>query len=174
MEFQKRVESYMAVQKAALATVPPLPPEGVADVDLIEEHERQLAEAVRSLRPGAARGDLFTPEITSMIVATIRRQTSGADGASAREMIFDEGNPESEESPAIVHLAVNRAYPSDAPLSSMPPSLLFALPELPRGLEYRFVGRNLILRDSEANLILDIIFNAVDRYVPQHSDRTGV
>jgi hypothetical protein len=36
-----------------------------------------------------------------------------------------------------------------------------ALPTLPQGLEFRFVGRNLILLDTEANLIVDFIPNAV-------------
>jgi hypothetical protein len=46
-------------------------------------------------------------------------------------------------------------------LSTMPPSLLLNLPKLPEGLEYRFVGRNLILYDSKANLIVDILRNAI-------------
>ena len=39
----------------------------------------------------------------------------------------------------------------------MPPSLLLNLPKLPKELEYRFVGRELILRDIAANLIVDVI-----------------
>jgi hypothetical protein len=39
----------------------------------------------------------------------------------------------------------------------MPPSLLLNLPELPKELEYRFVGRELVLRDSAANLIVDVL-----------------
>jgi len=35
------------------------------------------------------------------------------------------------------------------------------LPELPPQLEYRVVGRSLILRDSEANLIVDFIRDAI-------------
>jgi hypothetical protein len=39
--------------------------------------------------------------------------------------------------------------------------LLDALPRLPEGLEYRFMGNDLILRDTKANLIVDFINNAV-------------
>jgi hypothetical protein len=31
------------------------------------------------------------------------------------------------------------------------------LPELPKELEYRFVGRELVLRDIAANLVLDVV-----------------
>jgi hypothetical protein len=43
----------------------------------------------------------------------------------------------------------------------MPPSVLLRLPKLPKGLEYRFVGKHLILYDMKANLIVDIFRNAV-------------
>ena len=39
----------------------------------------------------------------------------------------------------------------------VPPGLLLTLPELPKGLEYRFVGRDLILLDTEPGLIVDFI-----------------
>jgi hypothetical protein len=35
------------------------------------------------------------------------------------------------------------------------------LPPLPAELEYRVVGHSLILRDIEANLIVDFIVNAI-------------
>ena len=56
-----------------------------------------------------------------------------------------------------IRLDVNQAYPDGLPLQSMPPSLLLNLPRLPKELEYRFVGRELILRDIPANLIVDVI-----------------
>jgi hypothetical protein len=56
---------------------------------------------------------------------------------------------------------VNAAYPKDQPVQSMPPSLLKELPQLPRELEYRVVGRTLILRDTEANLIVDYVKEAL-------------
>ena len=40
---------------------------------------------------------------------------------------------------------------------TFPAGLLRVLPKLPRELEYRLVQRNLILRDIEANVIIDII-----------------
>jgi hypothetical protein len=43
----------------------------------------------------------------------------------------------------------------------MPPDLLARLPRLPRGLEYRFVNHDLVLRDIDANLIIDVVPEAI-------------
>ena len=43
----------------------------------------------------------------------------------------------------------------------MPPNLLAALPDLPEDLEYRIVNRDLILHDIDANIVVDVIDNAV-------------
>ena len=58
-------------------------------------------------------------------------------------------------------LKVNDIYPSTVPLITFPPSLLQSLPPLPEGLEYRFYGRHLILRDVKANIVVDILRNVV-------------
>jgi hypothetical protein len=58
-------------------------------------------------------------------------------------------------------VVINGQYIPAAPLSTVPPTVLLQLPPLPEELEYRFVGRTLILRDSIANLIVDFIPNAV-------------
>ena len=46
-------------------------------------------------------------------------------------------------------------------MATMPPSLLAVLPTLPKELEYRIIGKYLILRDVDAALILDVIPDAV-------------
>jgi hypothetical protein len=58
---------------------------------------------------------------------------------------------------------VNAVYPNvhGQPLQSAPPTLLANLPILPRGLEYRVAGRTLALRDTEANLVVDILPDAL-------------
>jgi hypothetical protein len=62
--------------------------------------------------------------------------------------------------PVEGQIKVNASYPP-VPLQSMPPSLLANLPRLPAGLDYRIVGRSLVLRDVQANLILDFIPKAL-------------
>jgi hypothetical protein len=43
----------------------------------------------------------------------------------------------------------------------MPPTLLQKLPKLPKELEYRIVGHNLVLLDTEPNLVVDVLSNAI-------------
>jgi hypothetical protein len=56
-------------------------------------------------------------------------------------------------------LRVNQRYPQGVPLQSTPPTLLLNLPQLPKELEYRIVGRDLVLRDIGANLVVDYLPN---------------
>lgn len=157
-EFQARIDKYMEIHKKAVASVPAIPKE-TKDAALIAKHEQQIADAIRALRPNAVVGEIFTPAVRQMIVSTVKQNVEGKAGASAKATILGEGNPKAEAVP--VNLTVNGTYPTSAPLSSVPPSLLMALPVLPKELEYRFVGRNLILRDSTSNLIVDFIPNVI-------------
>jgi hypothetical protein len=56
---------------------------------------------------------------------------------------------------------VNTDYPETAALATVPPLILKRLQQLPDGVEYRFMGRDLILRDTKANLIVDLLPGAV-------------
>jgi hypothetical protein len=56
---------------------------------------------------------------------------------------------------------VNGPYPDGEPLSTVPPNVLASLPQLPEDLEYRFLGKHMILRDSRANIVIDYIPNAI-------------
>jgi hypothetical protein len=157
-QFQARVDKYLAVQKQAVASVPPVPME-VNDPAVITKHQQQVAEALKKLRPNAMQGEIFTPATRQMLASTIQQQVKGKDGESAKATILGEGNPKTGESPTPVKLAVNSTYPAAAPLSTVPPSVLMALPTLPKDLEFRFVGRDLILRDTRANVIVDFLPN---------------
>jgi hypothetical protein len=66
-----------------------------------------------------------------------------------------------EEVPEKLRIRINDPYPEGAPLATMPPEILLRLPVLPEELEYRFLGRHLILRDVDANVILDFVYNVV-------------
>jgi hypothetical protein len=158
-EFKARIDKYLAIQKKAVGSVPALPKE-VADPALIVKHEKQVADAIRALRPNAMPGEIFTPWLRGVIAKAVKEQVQGARGKDAKASILDEGNPKSAEATVPVTIKVNGGYPQDAPLSTVPPSVLLALPTLPKEIEYRFVGRNLILRDTKANIVVDILPNA--------------
>ena len=66
-----------------------------------------------------------------------------------------------EERPTRVRApAVDEPFPWEVG-AAMPVSLLPVLPVLPDELQYRFVGRDLVLIDVDADLVVDILRNAL-------------
>jgi hypothetical protein len=80
----------------------------------------------------------------------------GPDGAALKASIMD-------ENPGVMKLTVNERYPDTVPLSTVPPQVLQGLPELPEELEFRFIGRHLILMDEHAHIIVDVIEDVLPR-----------
>jgi len=118
-------------------------------------HERALAHEIREAREGATQGNIFTPEIAAQFRVLIGETMKGPSAARIRESL-------NQASPVwLSGLRVNMTYPHDVPLQSSPPTLLMNLPALPAQLEYRVVGRSLILRDLEANLVVDFLRDAI-------------
>ena len=98
-------------------------------------------------------GDIFAPEYQPYFIKIVQddfKQRSAAD----RKAIIN-------ELPAKMKVDINTVYPTTIPLATFPPALLSKLPDLPPELEYRIVGRSLILRDVKANLIVDILRDVV-------------
>ena len=115
----------------------------------------KLANGIISARAQAKPGDIFTPEF-SALVATLITQEYSRRPDSVRETREDQ----QDEVPDFVP-KVNTLYPATYPLATFPATLLPLLPRLPEQLEYRVVQHYLVLRDIEANLILDVMPNAV-------------
>jgi hypothetical protein len=108
--------------------------------------EHALARRIRDAREHARRGDIFTPDISGEFRRILRTVTE----PRTQEAIGDD-NPGS-----FAH-SINGTYPKRRPLSTMPGLVLRVLPPLPEGVEYRFLGNDLILHDTHANVILDRI-----------------
>jgi len=105
-------------------------------------------------RAGAKQGEIFTPEIAQYVRRQIGSRLEGRDGDRIRASLR-------HAEPVSITLQINQSYPENIPLQSTPPSLLLSLPELPAGLEYRLVGRELVLRDVDANIVVDYVTNAL-------------
>jgi hypothetical protein len=152
-DFAVRVEGYLTVRRAVQRQLPPMTI-GAERAVTIRETDA-LADAIVGARPGARQGDLFPAPIAMAFRAAI------AAGCGNR---FDELREliEAElEDTALPPAAVHQRWPTGAPLPSMPPDLLMALPALPAGLEYRFMNRDLVLWDVDANLVLDYVSDAI-------------
>jgi hypothetical protein len=66
-----------------------------------------------------------------------------------------------DDNPGEFSARINGIYPEEKPVSTVPPRVLDMLPRLPDDLEYRFLGRHLILFDTRARVILDQIPHAI-------------
>lgn len=151
--FNAAVERYQALSKEAGKSIPELKDRTVPEK--IAERERALGAAIRKARAKAKPGAIFTPAVKSYFTTIVRAELKGKANQSTQESA-KQGNPRyTEEAEFTPKLAINAAYPKAAPLATMPVSILMKLPKLPENLEYRFIGRHLILRDTAANIIVD-------------------
>ena len=161
-EFSARVKTYLEMQKQVSSKVPPLTTTEV-DPAKIAVRTKALANGIQQRRANAKPGDLFFPQVAQEFREIIRKELQGKNGAAPRKTVKT-GNPAEEEGGvAKIVLAVNAPYPDKAPRSSVPATILLSLPELPKGLEYRFLGRHLILLDSMSNLIVDYLPDVVPK-----------
>ena len=152
-DFNERVKAYLALRGKVDNSAPPM--KQTTDAGKIEAAQKTLAALIRTARADAKQGDIFAPPIEKKFRALLQPEVKGPEGAKAKATVL-------EEKP-MVELKVNAEYPQKEPLSTVPPTILQALPPLPKdqGLEYRFVSKHMILLDTRANLIVDFLYNAI-------------
>jgi hypothetical protein len=151
-DFKDRVDQYVELRDKVRPREARL--DEKAEPEEIAAAERALAAKIRAARSEAKPGEFFTPETRTVLRRLLNPELKGRDGQDTKAAIR-------EDNPGTIPFKVNGTYPKDAPLATMPPNVLAALPELPEGLEYRFIDKHLILRDVEANLIVDYMLNAM-------------
>lgn len=142
------MDAYAALRRALEEGLPGL--KVTDDVSDIRRAEAALAKRIRAARAGAGQGDIFTPPISTafrQLFPTI--MTRGICAA-----IVDDG-------PGDIEYRTGRRYPREEPMSTVPPTVLGALPRLPEDVQYRFIKRDLILVDTRANMMLDRIVSAI-------------
>lgn len=152
-EFKTRVDQYVDLHKKAEAKLPKLPDN--ATPEQIDKNQRELGRLLAEARAGAKQGELFTPAMETLLRKHLARVFNKPDGPAIKDSVMDE-NPVGQ-----VTVSVNQRYPDDVPISTMPPDVLQKLPKMPEDLEYRFVGRHLVLLDTHAHLIADFVTNAI-------------
>ena len=150
-EFTKRVNDYYALRNKLGGN----DTQQTASAAEVANRQDQLAAKVRAQRVNAKHEDIFTDKVEELFRREIKASYRGGNGARIESSLHH-----AEPMPKIA-LRVNAKYPSNLPLQSTPPTLLQNLPRLPKGLEYRVVGRDLILYDSATNLIVDYIHEAL-------------
>lgn len=151
VEFQNRITAYLKIHNQAERKVPNL--KRTDDPKEIADREAALAKAIQTLRAAAQIGEVFAPEYQPYFIRIVQDDFASRAAADRRAII--------NELPKTMKVDVNTVYPTSIPLATFPAGLLRKLPNLPPELEYRLVGRSLILRDVKANLIVDILRDVV-------------
>lgn len=150
--FEARVKEYVAMREGIEGRMPKLSKD--ATPEQIEAHKMAFQEAVRNARVSAKQGDLFIPELAAHIREVIKSETPPKVQQEVRETV-------TESEVKAVPLRVNYPYPESEELLEMPPTLLLRLPQLPKQVRYRYVGRNMLLVDRENGLIVDFMPDAL-------------
>ncbi len=149
--FGERVKAYVDLRhRVAQRLVHPAVPATAAE---IERFKHQLAQGIQQERRSAQEGDVFTADIAPQFRDIIRTDLKSRDVEDALAAV-------AEVSPRLA-LYVNAPWPHDLPRATVPPRLLGNLYALPEGVEYRFLSRHLVLLDSDADLIIDIVRNVI-------------
>ena len=149
-DFSTRVWDYFELRNELARGLPALTV--TDDPAEIRRAIHALAKRIRVARAEAKQGDIFTPAISVEFRKVLIIETNADTWAA----IMD-------DNPGEFSNQINGTYPEDKPLSTVPPNILAVLPRLPDDIQYRFLGRHLILLDTRANLILDRMPCAIER-----------
>lgn len=149
-EFQQRMQAYLKLRAQLADKLEPL--RTTPDAAELTARQESLAAALKVAREGARPGDLIPRPVADRIRAVVAEDLASRS-REARASAFG-------EIPNI-RLAVNRTYPKDAALPTVPPLLLKKLPPLPDNLQYRFANRHVVLLDGDTQLIVDYVTNAL-------------
>jgi len=154
LQFTASIHQYVQLHRHIEQQLPPFRPH--SDAQDIIESSNAMASALHTARADAREGDVFTHEVAALL------RTRVADALTARgflpeEMVAATLEEADEDAPLPV---VNGRFPWRRG-AAMWPCVLDVLPRLPHELQYRFVGRDLVLVDTHADLVVDILRDAV-------------
>lgn len=150
--FNRHVKDYLKQRQAVAKKLPKLAKE--ATPAEIEAYQKSFVEALRATRAGTKPGYIYTPEFATFVRKIIQTEFPPRDKAEIKQTIL-------EAETKGVPLKVNYPFPESKELTQIPPTLLLKLPALPKEVKYRFVGRHLLLVDTDNALIVDYTLNAL-------------
>lgn len=150
--FHKRVKEYLALRGQVKSRLPSLSKDSTPEQ--IDAHQKRFIEALRTARTYAKPGYVFTRQTADYFRALIKSEFKGTDRAELRETVL-------EADTKGVPMRVNYPYPETKELAQVPPTLLLKVPQLPKEVKYRFVGRHMLLVDTDNGLIVDYMLNAL-------------
>jgi hypothetical protein len=158
-EFLDKVNEYDKLRNSLRAGIPAAGKK--ASAAEVKQHQEMLAGKIQEVRKDAKPGDVFTADSQKAFRHAIDRAHSGKRAKTIDRTIV-------QGEPVKLDLYVNKAYPEKIPTTTVPPTLLQHFPRLPKKIEYRIVGDDLVLQDTESNLVIDIFPSAFPN-APSHT-----
>jgi len=153
-QFEAAITSYMAMRQRLRDEITgPVPNSTATELTRASD---SLAAGIQRARAGAKPGTIFTGPIADVVKRRV-------DDVVRRDHLESVLANIDDEVPTVKTPSIHLRFPAASQMATMPPSLLAALPPLPKDLEYRIIGTYLVLRDVDAALIIDYIPAAVAR-----------
>lgn len=152
--FSQRVDTYMQVHNDVERRL--APPRLFDDPEDMFRTIRAMQAGIRAGRPDAVAGMIFTDDVAVLIRERVQRQLTDCQQRVEDVLAFIN----EERAPRARKPAIHRTFPWELG-SAMWPTLIPALPPLPDELQYRFVDRDLVLIDTHADMVVDILVNAL-------------
>lgn len=147
--FQQRVEEYAVLHRTLAASLPVIGSRH--DQRSLAVARAFLASAIMAARPTARQGDIFTADVTRFFRIVMEETSSPSDLGGVAPLMDEDGRLL-----AGAHPGIHTPFPAWE-TREVATSTLFMLPTLPRELEYRIVGYDLVLWDVSADLIIDVL-----------------
>ena len=151
--FQERITAYAALHRRVAAGVPALGPS--ESIRSILRARAALASGIRAARPDAREGDIFTPAAADAVRGLIAKALTGVDSEAFLRDLYEEQDVLPGYRPRV-----HDTYPEWA-THEVPMVLLERLPLLPKPIQYRLVDHALVLWDADADLIIDVLPDAI-------------
>ena len=150
--FDVAVDEYARLHRRIARSLP-MPPAFDTEDDFVTG---ELRDAIVAARPNVRRGMFFTPDVALFLQQRIDWAFLHHPGAAADATLRGGYDPLAGEAGPVV----NQPFaPAVASVRWLP--LVRALPALPPELEFALWGRDLVLVDVRANLVLDVLEEAL-------------
>ena len=152
--FGERLVEYAALRRQVEKSLP-VAFEPSHSLRAILHRRARLASAIKLARPGAREGDVVSPAVAEIFRSTIAEALSGVDSDAFFESLYGE-----DAVPAGFRPRVHDTYPEWV-THEVPLVVLERLPVLPEEIEYRLIGQTLVLWDVDADLVVDLVADAI-------------
>jgi hypothetical protein len=151
-EFDASVARYLAVRERLRSSITP---EHIIDPNIREISGALLAARIQEARGEAAATDVFTPAMSERIREALRRSFDATEVDALLAASYPRGLP----APDAAQLSASYA---DTVAVRVSAAILAALPAIPLPeLGYRLIGRDLVLWDEDAEIVVDIVAEAL-------------